>query len=194
MKSKLRLLGLIALAIALLWGGIALGRHLATDTPEFRVFRAFAARPPLVFPEPFSLFTPSGRLDDATPSLESAFPNEMYISRTVQPAGGVVHYEVRIYAPEIAYNLRREAMEDVVITINDEAGAWLFSSSLVTYANCEMTGSKDRFARFGFSVRESLEKTAVINIGRFNGMRTFYYKYRLPLKTIDHPKATDRKR
>jgi hypothetical protein len=85
-------------------------------------------------------------------------------------------------------------MRDVRIFVFDEAGTQLLASHLDESGVCQVGPSMEPCRRFSFSVHESLEKTTAINIGYFSGMRVLYYKYRLPLKTIDHPKATARKK
>jgi len=132
---------------------------------------------------------PMGGVTDTTPSLESAYPNEVYISRTAQATGGIVHYQVRVYAPEVLDVSRLPAMWAVAIVVCDPKGTQLLSTSLEVSGLSHIPPSKEEFRSFYFSVHESLEPTTSINIGRHSGMRVLFTKYRLPLKTIDHPKA-----
>ncbi len=138
--------------------------------------------------DPQSLF-PMGGVTDETPSLESAYPNEVYIARTVESRAGVVHYEVRFYAPELLDAKSFSAMLEVAIVVCDERGAQLLSTHVVISGASHIPPSREEFRSFRFSVHESLERTTVINIGRYTGMRVIFTKYRLPLKAIDHPKA-----
>ena len=132
---------------------------------------------------------PLGGVTDETPSLESAYPNEVYIARTADPNGGAVHYEVRVYAPELLDVKRNSAMLEVAIVVCDERGTKLLSTHVEVSGVAHIPPSKEEFRLFSFSVHESLERTTAINIGRYNSMRVLFTKYRLPLKAVDNPKA-----
>ena len=130
---------------------------------------------------------PSGEITAETPSLETAFPGETYILRST--SGDMIHYEVRVYAPEVISVGRVLSMWDVVIVIRDGAGAQLFSGSLEADGICTIPPSKEEFRVFHFSVHRSVEATTAVNIGRQSAMHVLFTTYRLPLKTVDHPKA-----
>jgi hypothetical protein len=130
-----------------------------------------------------------GGVTDKTPSLESAYPNEIYIGRTAEPQGGVVHYEVKVYAAELLDVSRMSGWWKVAIVVCDERGTQLLSSRVESSGVSTNPPSKEQFRSFYFSVHESLERSTAINIGRYTGIRVLFTKYRLPLKTVDNPKA-----
>lgn len=132
---------------------------------------------------------PTGGITDETPSLKYAYPNEVYILRTMEPHGGVVHYEVRFYAPELLNNSIPAGMWRIAIVVCYERGTQLLSTQIESSGVSHIPPSNEKFRSIRFSVHESLERTTAVNIGRFIGKRTHSTKYRLPLKSIGHNKA-----
>ncbi len=135
-----------------------------------------------------SLF-PSGEITAETPSLESAYPDQIYVQRTLQPSGDVVEYVVRIYADEMAGTTRIGSLWEVALVVSDEKGIQLVSTRVEVSGTAHIPPNKNEFRFFIFSINKNLEKTTVINIGRHNGLRVLFTRYRLPLKSVDHPKA-----
>ena len=98
-------------------------------------------------------------------------------------------YEVRVYAPELLDGKSLSAMWKVAIVVCDERGTQLLCTHVESSGVSHIPPSREEFRSIRFSVHESLERTTAINIGRSDVMRVWFTKYRLPLKTIDHPKA-----
>lgn len=132
---------------------------------------------------------PSGELTDDTPSLELAYPDQMFIARTPREHGGVVDYEVRIYAQKAIDIKPSPEFWEVAMVVRDSKGLELVSTTLDAAGSCTIPPNRNEFRVFRFSIHESLERFTVINISRHNGMRVLFTRYRLPLKSIDHPKA-----
>ncbi len=132
---------------------------------------------------------PSGELTDASPSLEAAYPDQMFIARTPREHGGVLDYEVRIYAPKTLDIKPAPEFCAVAMVVRDAEGSELVSVTLDAPGLCTIPPNKNEFRVFRFSIHESLERFTAINLGRHNGMRTLFTRYKLPMKSIDHPKA-----
>lgn len=115
-----------------------------------------------------------GGVTEATPSLETAYPNDVYILRTPKATGGIVHYEVRVYAPEVLAVDRLLPMNAVAIVVSDSKGTQLLSTTLVISGPKHIPPSKEEFCSFYFSVHDSLEATTAINIGRHTGIREYF--------------------
>ena len=132
---------------------------------------------------------PEGGVTGSTPSLETAYPGEVSIDRRVYEAQGLVYYDVRIFAPLVTdRKSTNSALAAVAIVVSDAKGTQLFSSPLEARGIAHGANQAE-FRGFNFMVHESVEATTTINLGQHDGMRILYTKYRLPLKTIDHPKA-----
>ena len=122
--------------------------------------------------------------------MESAYPGQIYIQRTQQGfSDGAVDYEVRVYADETTVAPRLSAFTEIVLVVSDESGVQLVSAQIEFSEPVSISPNKNKFRSFSFSIRKGLEKTTVINVGRYNGARMLFTRYRLPLKSIDHPKA-----
>ncbi|QIF02077.1 hypothetical protein [Roseimicrobium sp. ORNL1] len=137
-----------------------------------------------------SLLTkPVGGVTNDTPSLESAFPNEIYIRRTLDSSRGLVDYNVRVYAPELVDTKFPSGFRDITLVIYDEKGTQLVSTRIEISGIGHIPPSTEMFRSFDFSIHESLERTTAVYIGDDSARRIHYTRYRLPLKSIDHPKA-----
>lgn len=132
---------------------------------------------------------PAGEITDETPSLEAAFPDHMFINRIARAHGGMIDYEVRVYSEEPRDHEFDGMMWEVAIVVIDPKGNGVLSASLEAGGISTTPPNKNEFRAFRFSIHESLERTTVINIGRPDGMRVPFTRYKLPLKSIDHPKA-----
>lgn len=132
---------------------------------------------------------PTGEITAETPSLEAAFPEQMLITRTPRQHGGVIDYEVRVYSEKPGDQKLGNLIWEVAIVVRDSKGADMLSAHLEASGVSTIPPNKNEFRSFRFSIHESLEQTTAINIGRHNGIRTPFTRYRLPMKSIDHPKA-----
>jgi hypothetical protein len=135
-----------------------------------------------------SLF-PSGEITSETPSIEVAFPGDVFVQRTLNPTSKTVSYEVRIYSSEVTDMRRISSLWEVALVVLDQKGAQLVSTSIASSGVSHIPPNKNEFRSFYFTIHESLEATSVVNIGRHNGLRVLFTRYKLPMKSIDHPKA-----
>jgi len=132
---------------------------------------------------------PTGEITAETPSLEAAFPEQMLITRTPRQYGGVIDYEIRVYSDKPGDQKLGDLIGEVAIVVRDSNGDDMFSAHLEVSGVSTIPPNKNEFRSFRFSIHESLEQTTAINIGHHNGIRTPFTQYRLPMRSIDHPKA-----
>ena len=135
-----------------------------------------------------SLF-PSGELTAETPSIEAAYPGDVYVQRTIEPSNETVSYEVRIYSADVTDTKRISSLWEVALVVRDQKGTELVSTRIESSGVSHIPPNKNEFRSFYFTVHQSLEATSVVNIGRHNGLRVLFTRYKLPMKSIDHPKA-----
>lgn len=132
--------------------------------------------------------TPSGEITPETPSLEAAFPGEMSIQRTAHSGLDTVAYSVEIYAPEAVGPGAYSFLTSAAIVVKDGKGAELLAAPLAV-SGVGHSSNQIKSRTLYFTVHASVEATTVINLGRHDGMRILFTRYKLPLRSIDHPKA-----
>ena len=135
-----------------------------------------------------SLF-PSGEITAETPSIETAYPGDVYVQRSVEPGNETVTYEVRIYSPDLTDTKRISSLWEVALVVRDQKGTELVSTRIECSGVSHIPPNKNEFRSFYFAIHKSLEATSVVNIGRHNGLRVLFTRYKLPMKSVDHPKA-----
>ena len=132
---------------------------------------------------------PSGEITPETPSIESAYPGEVYVQRTIEPGSDTIHYEVRVYAPEVRDMKSASSWWEIALVVRDQKGIDLVSTRIETSGAAHVPPNMNEFRSFYFSIHKSLEATTCVNIGRYNGLRVIFTRYKLPQKSIDHAKA-----
>jgi hypothetical protein len=132
---------------------------------------------------------PSGEITTETPSIENAYPNEVYVKRTTEPSNDTISYEVRIYAAEAIDTKRISSHWEVALVVRDQQEKDLISTRVDVSAISTTPPNTNEFRSFFFTIHKSLEATTVVNIGRDNGLRVLFTRYKLPMKSIDHSKA-----
>jgi hypothetical protein len=130
---------------------------------------------------------PVSGVTPATPSLETAFKDAMFIERTEDPSR-MIQYSVRIYDPKVVSD-GGFISNDVVLVVGDSNGRAVASAPLQFSGISTIPPSKTEFRSFYFSVHKDFDRYTVVNIGTYNGKNVLFRPYRLPLKSTPHPTA-----
>lgn len=130
---------------------------------------------------------PVSGVTPATPSLETAFKDAMFIERTAD-SSGMINYMVRIYDPKVVAD-GGFMSNDVVLIVGDSNGRAVATAPLQYSGVSTTPPSKTEFISFHFSVHKDFDRHTVVNIGSFNGKNVLFRPYRLPEESTPHPIA-----